>query len=467
MTQRIHLTAICGMGMGSLAGLLKGKGFEVTGSDQQVYPPMSTQLEQLGISIQQGFDPRHLEPRPDLVIVGNAVSKTNPEVEALLQMKIPYLSMPEALDRFFLKGHRSIVIAGTHGKTTTSALVAWLLKQTGRAPGFLVGGVLKNTGQSYEIGKSNYFVVEGDEYDSAFFDKGPKFLHYHPDLLILNPIEFDHADIYRDLPHLLSSFERLVGQISPTGLVIAHSKNENVRSLFPRIPCRLLTFGTDPEADIYAEKIAFKPTQTEFEVVYKKEKVGMISSPMIGRHNVENLLAVIATLLEEGVPFREIQQAVQSFQGVKRRQEILGCFRGVTVIDDFAHHPTAIRETLKAVRLANPKGPIWAIFEPRSNTTRRRVFQREFPSAFENADHTLIAPVYHPEKIPPEERLDPQEIVRELEAQGKDAFACESIDQIVEKVISQVREGETICLMSNGSFGNVAEKLIRKLEARG
>ncbi|MBI2982486.1 MAG: UDP-N-acetylmuramate:L-alanyl-gamma-D-glutamyl-meso-diaminopimelate ligase [Deltaproteobacteria bacterium] len=464
---KIHLIAIGGMGMGSLAGLLKAKGFQVSGSDLKIYPPMSTQLERLEIKVHEEFDPKNLVPKPDLVIVGNAVSKTNPEVQALLESGIPYLSMPAALDQFFLKDRRSLVVAGTHGKTTTSALAAWLLEKTGFSPGFLVGGVLKNLNLSCRLGEGRCFVVEGDEYDTAFFDKGPKFLHYHPDVLILNPIEFDHADIYRDLPHLLSSFQRLVEKMPRSGLVIADGRNENVRSLFPRVPCRIITFGTLSNTDARAENLAFRPDGTAFDVVYKKERLGGIASPLIGRHNVENLLAVIVALLEEGIPFQKLKEAIGGFQGVKRRQEVLGRFAGITIIDDFAHHPTAIYETLKAVRQANPKSPIWAVFEPRSNTTRRNVFQNDFPAAFEEADHTLLAPVYRPEKIALRERLDPELIVQALRAKAKEALSCHSTDEIIHEIVSRGREGEIVCLMSNGGFDNLASRLIRRLEERG
>ena len=461
--KRVHLIAICGMGMGALAGLLKARGFEVTGSDQNVFPPMSDQLAALGVSVQSGFSPENLNPAPDLVIIGNAVSRNNPEVEAVLAKGIPYSSMPQCLWERFLQERFRIVVAGTHGKTTTTGLLAWLLERTGNSPGFLVGGLLPNFGGSSQLGEGNCFVVEGDEYDSSCFDKGPKFLHYRPQILILNPIEFDHADIYRDLPHLMTSFEKLVDAMPKEGLVIAHAANSNVRSLLSRIPCRTVTFGITAGADVAATDLRLEE-KIRFRLQLRGKDQGELSTPLIGRHNVENLLGVLAVTTELGIPLSSLQLPLSEFRGVKRRQEVLGTFRGVTVIDDFANHPTAIRETLRALRGRYPRARLWAIFEPRSHTTRRRIFQREFVEAFSAADRVVLGAVYQPERIPPDERLDPGQLVADLVRNGKEASYLPAVDEISAAAAREARSGDVICLMSNGSFGDLAGKLIARLQ---
>ena len=465
ISPRIHMIAICGTGMGSLAGLLQEKGFEVRGSDANVYPPMSDQLTELGIELKKGFRPENIG-FPDLVIIGNAVSKTNEEVQAVLERKIPYLSMPEAVGKFFLADRFPIVVAGTHGKTTTCSLLAWLLERSGQAPGFLVGGILKNFGRSYQLGSGDYFVIEGDEYDSAFFDKGPKFLHYRPQMLILNAVEFDHADIYRDLDHLMGSFEKLIALMPPGGLIVAHGDHPNVRRLIAKAPCRVMTFGFSQEADLRADAVQLS-SETHFHLIQKCEKIGEVTSPLPGRHNILNLLATLGILLEVGIPLRDIQKALTEFESVKRRQEVIAVLRGVTVIDDFAHHPTAVLETLTALRARYPKGRLWAIIEPRSNTTRRKVFQEDFVRAFEPADQILIAPPYLIEKIPEAERLDPQQLARSLQDHGKKAHSFSSPDSIremIEVIGQKVQSGDILCFMSNGSFGGLCERMVQKLK---
>lgn len=460
-SERIHLVAICGTGMASLAGLLKLKGYTVKGSDQNIYPPMSDLLKNLKIPVESGFDPRHLEPAPDFAIIGNAVSKSNPEVQKILEKKIPYDSMPGALERFFLKEKLPIVVAGTHGKTTTAGLASWMLEQLGESPGFLVGGILKNWDRSFQLGSGRYFVVEGDEYDSAFFDKEAKFLHYHPEILILNPVEFDHADIYRDLPHLLSSFQKLLESMSPAARVIAHHQNENVKIL--RAFCRSepITFGLHPEATIRAEGVHLE-TETRFQLIYRNKAQGEVVSPLWGRHNIENSLGVLTLLLEWGKPLPQILEALRNFQGMKRRQEVVSQSNRL-ILDDFAHHPTAIRETLRAVRDRFPSRRLWAIFEPRSNTTRRNVFQQEFPHSFDPADEVLMAPVYLPEKIPESERLQPELVVKELKKVGKKARLL-NYSEILETLVSESREGDIFCFMSNGSFGGIIPEVIQRLQ---
>lgn len=467
--RKIHMIAICGTGMGSLAGLLKLKGFEVTGSDTSIYPPMSDQLASLKINVLNGYTSKNLEKtRPDLVIVGNAVSKTNEEVLALQNLGLPRLSMPEAVEKIFLSDRFSIVVAGTHGKTTSSALLAWLLERTGQSPSFLVGGILKNFSSSYQLGSGDYFVIEGDEYDSAFFDKKPKFLHYRPRMLILNPVEYDHADIYKNLDEVMQAFSGLISLMPKEGLVLACSDSPNVKKLIAQAPCRVVTFGSKGAANLKAENIRFGE-QTLFEVIQNGKALGTLASPLLGRHNVDNLLGVTGILLELGIPLKEINTALLEFQGVKRRQEVLATIRGITLIDDFAHHPTAVLETLKALRHRYPEGRLWAIFEPRSNTTRRKVLQKDFITAFEPADEIIFAAPYLPEKIPEEERLDPLQVIEDLKKHGKKAryFSSDShIDDIVDTVTREANAKDVLCFMSNGGFGGIYEKMMTQLKIK-
>jgi len=444
--------------MAPLALLLKERGFEVSGSDANPFPPMSDLLAKAGVPIKIGFSPSHLEPPPDLVIVGNAVSKNNPEVETLLAKKIPYLSMPQALERFFLVDRVPIVVAGTHGKTTTSGLLAWLLESAGRRPGFLVGGVLRNLERSAQVGFPPYFVLEGDEYDTAFFDKGPKFLHYHPKFLVLNPIEFDHADIYHNLDEVMTSFRRLAETMPTDGFTALHAGSENVQRLIPSLKGEWVTFGLSTKADVTADRIRWGEA-SRFRLIERGKPVAELATPLWGEHNLENLLGVIAILRRIGLTPDEIQRGLAGFQGMKRRQEILGTWNGITLVDDFAHHPTAIHETLKGLRGRFPGRRLWALFEPRSNTTRRNIFQQEFTACFEAADCVVLAPVYQPEKIPEPERLDPGKIARQLEQAGKRALAASTIDEIVPFVLEETRPGDLVCLMSNGNFGGLGQRL--------
>ncbi len=463
---RIHLIAVCGTGMASLAGLLKEKGFEVTGSDTNVYPPMSDQLASLGIPVQIGYRAENVTvTRPDLVVVGNAISKGNIEVEEVQKRNIPLLSMPQALSRFFLEDRLPIVITGTHGKTTTASLLAWTLERGGRSPGFFVGGILKNFSRSYQLGTGKPFILEGDEYDTAFFDKGPKFLHYRPQMLILNAVEFDHADIYRDLDHLLESFSKLIDLMPKEGLIVADRESANVRNLIAKAPCRVITFGFGKEADLTAADLSFGE-KSRFRLLKNGREIGLFESPLPGRHNLKNLLGVIGVALELGLNPSEIREALASFEGIKRRQEVLAEIGGITVIDDFAHHPTAVRETLEALRGKYGPRRLWAVFEPRSNTTRRNIFQKEFASAFDPADRVLFAAPYLPEKIPEAERLHPEEVVDDLKARGKNARYVPSIDEIVALLKKEGRSGDVICLMSNGGFGGIYDKILRRLGER-
>ncbi len=456
-----YLIAIGGTGMGSLAGLLKEQGFTVTGSDLEVYPPMSDQLAALGIEVKKGWNAANID-NPDLVIIGNAVSRDNPEVLEVMRRGLPYRSLPQALGEILVERY-PIVIAGTHGKTTTCSIAAWILERTGQSPGFFIGGVLKNFGRSYQLGSGDYFVIEGDEYDSAYFDKGPKFLHYRPKILILNPVEFDHADIYRDLAHVLSAFEKLLTLLPKDGLLVANWDSENVRQLCRQPPCRLIRVGFHPEADLQPTQVDLK-RGVSFDLLMRGKNLGRVTSPMMGRHNTQNLCNVIAVLLDLGIPLAEINKSLAEFQGIKRRQEILLEAGDRILIEDFAHHPTAIRETLSAVRAAYPEGRLWALFEPRSNTTRRNFFQEELARAFDLADEVLLAPVFRPDKIPTEERLDPTKLVTDLVAKGKSARIGTSIDDMVHIVAQESRGKDVICLMSNGSFGGIYPKMVSALQ---
>ena len=461
--KRIHLIAVCGTGMGSLAGMLKKAGHRVTGSDQNIYPPMSTLLAGLGIPCREGFDPAHVPSDADLVIVGNAVSKTNPEVQEVLKRGIPYCSMPEALARFFLEGRRSIVVAGTHGKTTTASLLAWILETGGLDPGFMIGGWVKNFGGNHKIGKGSPFIIEGDEYDTAFFDKGPKFLHYRPHTAILTSVEFDHGDIYSDLNAVKRAFRGFVELIPKEGLLIAALEEPNVADVAYPTACPMESYGLHPGLFWRAEALASGEVGTAFDLFRGKSRVSRFQSPLSGTHNAKNAVAVIAVALHLGVPPERIREGLASFEGIKRRQEIIGRRGDILVMDDFAHHPTAIDVTLKGLRARYPNRPIWAVFEPRSATSRRNVFQTAFASAFDGADHVVIAAPFSPEKIPVESRLDPERLVRDLRASGKDARYLPTADAIVSSVVPAVGAHDLIVVMSSGGFDGIHRKLLSAL----
>lgn len=464
-SKKIHIVAICGTGMAALAGLLKKAGHSVTGSDTQIYPPMSTLLESAGIPCKIGYDAGHIEANTGLVIIGNAVSKTNPEVVATLERGLPTLSMPAALGAFFLKGKQSLVVAGTHGKTTTSSLLAWVLTSAGLDPGMMIGGWVKNFNSNHRLGRGDFFVVEGDEYDTAFFDKGPKFLHYQPHHAILTSIEFDHGDIYPDLTAIKQAFRKFVALLPPEGLLVTAAGDPAIGEVVKGVACRVETYGIDEEADWQAEQIQMVGEFLSFDVFYRRKKVGTIRSPLVGRHNLKNTLAVIALAHRIGLPWEKIAEGILKFQGVKRRQEIVGEVRDILIIDDFAHHPTAIAETLAALRLRYPSRRLWAVFEPRSATSRRNVFQKEFVASLTPADRIILADVFSPEKIPAEHRLNPEQIVSELVALGKSALFLSTPDQIVSELTQGVEPGDVVCVMSSGGFGGIHQKLISRLSS--
>jgi UDP-N-acetylmuramate: L-alanyl-gamma-D-glutamyl-meso-diaminopimelate ligase len=464
----IHLIAVCGVGMASLAGLLKSQGYRVTGSDENVYPPMSTYLQSAGIPILAGYREAHLAKAPDLVIVGNAVSRNNPEVQLMLERRIPYISFPDALGKFLIGSRQALVIVGTHGKSTTAALAAWVMSQAGLKPGFFVGGIPINFASGWNPGAGDHVVLEGDEYDSAFFDKGPKFLHYRPRRVILTSLEFDHADIYRDLDHLKDAFRRLMELIPSDGLLVACHDDAAVRDVVTASSCPVIFYGSDGASDWSIENIRTQEKKTIFQPGYKGKVDSEIELGLIGRHNVKNALAVYVMGRKMGLPLEQLRQGFASFAGVKRRQEIKGERGGVLVIDDFAHHPTAVKETIDAVRAAYPKRRLWAVFEPRSHTSRRRIFAHEFARALARADEVIVAGLYQPEKIPAEEQLRPADVVDEINriAGTHCARYVDDNAAIPPLVAGKARPGDIVLVMSNGAFGQVQDKILEALEER-
>ena len=458
--------------MASLAGMLKEKGFRVTGSDANVYPPMSTQLSSLGIMLRSPYAAENIPEDADLIIVGNAVTRDNPEAQEAVRRGLPALSMPQAVADFFLPGKETVVVAGTHGKTTTTSLLAWSLFALGADPSFLVGGIPKNFPVSYRVGKGPHFVIEGDEYDTAYFDKGPKFLHYRPRIALLTSIEFDHADIYRDLSHLKESFRKLVRILPKDGLLIASFDYPDVVEVAKDAACPVLYYGVGRDGAVHPGedlwRVRFLPDEGGFSR-FRLERDGEAHDFRLrlpGRHNAGNAAAAAITLFRLGYPPERVAEAFSGFEGVLRRQEVVGEFGGVLVIDDFAHHPTAVRETIRGIRERYPGRPVTAVFEPRSNTSRRKIFQREFACALSGADTVILAGVFGAEKFPPEDRLDPEGVVASLRGVGRKAEYIEKVDRIVTHLSGTSRAGDLILIMSNGGFGGIQGKLARALETR-
>ena len=457
------MIAVCGTGMAALAGLLKRAGHTVTGSDQNIYPPMSELLAELKIPCFQGFRAEQIPASTDWVVVGNAVSKSNSEVVAVQEQGIPYLSMPQALARFFLQEKDPIVVTGTHGKTTTTSLLAWILESAGEDPGVMVGGWAKNFNGNHKLGKGRWFVVEGDEYDTAFFDKGPKFLHYRPRYAILTSVEFDHGDIYPTLESIKSAFSRFVELLPPEGFLMAAPDEGEVNEVIGGAKCPLATYGVGSGFDWEARSIELSGERTRFEAVCRGRSLGRFESPLMGIHNVKNALGVIGLLSQLGIATEKIREGLINFAGVKRRQEIIGIENDVVVMDDFAHHPTAISETIAAVKGRYTNRRIWAVFEPRSATSRRNIFQDAFVDAFVEADFPVIVSPFAPEKIAPEIRLDPEKVVRGLREKGKEAFHCTNADAVVEKISPLLRPGDLVLVMSSGGFDGIHRKLLKAL----
>jgi UDP-N-acetylmuramate: L-alanyl-gamma-D-glutamyl-meso-diaminopimelate ligase len=463
--ERVHVLGISGSAMAPVAGMLKERGFQVTGSDVNVYPPASTLLDSLGIRWNEGFREENLQPAPDLAVVGNIVARGNPEIEYVLDEKIPYCSMPQLLEEYFIPGHTSIVVAGTHGKTTTTAMLAWIFQVAGRRPDFLAGGVLRNFKEkSYSLGGGEEFIIEGDEYETAFFDRGPKFLHYHPDELIVTSLEYDHADIFPDLAAIALQFRRLVNLVPRRGRILIWGESPELRETAAKAFCPLETFGLTPECNWYAGDILWQDSATEFRVVFRGSEVTRIRVPAAGRHNVLNALAAVALAYGRGVECQAIEQALATFEGVRKRMEIKGEARGVLVVEDFAHHPTAIRVTLQAARTRWPGRKIWAAMEPRSNTMRRKIFQDVLPEALMIADAVLIGPVNRAQLLGEQERLSPEQIADSLLERGRPAKAFESADEIAEYLADHAKSGDVVMVLSNGSFDGLSGKLLEKFK---
>jgi UDP-N-acetylmuramate: L-alanyl-gamma-D-glutamyl-meso-diaminopimelate ligase len=463
-----HLIGICGTAMASLAGMLQARGHRVTGSDENVYPPMSTMLEGLGIGLMQGYEAAHLEPAPDCVVIGNAIPRGNPEVEETLNRRLLYRSLPEVLKEEFIRGRRSLVVAGTHGKTTTTSLAAWVMDQGGLNPSFLVGGVVQNFGGSSRVTDSNYFIIEGDEYDTAYFDKGPKFMHYLPELAIVANIEFDHADIYKDIDAVKLAFRRLMNTVPGNGRLIAGWDSPLVREVIASMGQRLFTqvetFGTCEDARWQARDIDCSGAMTRFRVLREGKDWGEFQTPLIGEFNVRNCLSVIIAADAWGIERQAIIDAMSMFKSVRRRCEVRGEVNGIIVIDDFAHHPTAVRETLSAIRTRYAGQRLVAVFEPRSWSSRLAVFQQEYAKAFAPADYVIVAGVFDTSKATEKgDVLDTAKLIEDIAAQSKPAFAIRDVDEIVEKLSSELRSGDVVAIMSNGGFGGIHEKLLAAL----
>ncbi len=461
----IHMVGIGGTGMGSLARLLVEKGYRVTGSDEKLYPPMSDQLAELKIKIFEGYGAANLSEKPDLVIIGNVITKMNPEAQEVLRLGLPYRSMPQAVAEFFLKGKTPIVVAGTHGKTTTATLLAWLFSEAGEDPGFLIGGVGKNFEKSAHVGGGRIFVIEGDEYDTAFFDKGPKFLHYLPQAILLTSIEFDHADIYRDLNHIKESFKKLMGVLPPDGLLICNGEDENVSEIAKLAKGRTLTYGLKAGTNYYPENVSATETGTNFDLAGPNVSANFTTT-LSGDHNLSNVVGAIAILCEYGVSPEKIQKGLATFKGVARRQEIVGEVKSVVVIDDFAHHPTAVAKTIQAMRQKYPDRRLWAIFEPRSNTSRRNIFREGFIDALSKADRVLIGGVFRSEKIPENERLDVQGVADTLMRKGIDAHYIPQSDNLLEFALRNISANDVVLFMSNGAFDNLPRRLVEGMKRR-
>src|SRR6202162_6171386 len=464
--ERVHVLGISGSAMAPVAGMLKERGFHVTGSDVNVYPPASTSLDALGIRWNEGFREENLQPAPDLAVVGNIVARGNPEIEYILDEKIPYCSMPQLLEEYFIPGHTSIVVAGTHGKTTTTAMLAWIFQVAGRRPDFLVGGVLRNFKEkSYGLGGGEEFIIEGDEYETAFFDRGPKFLHYHPDELILTSLEYDHADIFPDLAAIALQFGRLVNLVPRRGRILIWGESSELRDVSAKTFCPVETFGLTAGCDWQAGDILWQGSATEFRVVFRGSEVTRIRMPLAGRHNVLDALAATALAYGRGVECQAIEQALATFQGVRKRMEIKGEARGVLVVEGFGHHATAIRVTLEAARTRWPGRKIWAAMEPRSNTMRRKIFQSVLPEALMIADAVLIGPVNRAQLLGEQERLSPEQIAASLLERGRPAKAFESADEIAEYFADHAKTGDVVMVLSNGSFDGLSGKLLEKFKS--
>jgi UDP-N-acetylmuramate: L-alanyl-gamma-D-glutamyl-meso-diaminopimelate ligase len=454
----VHFTGIGGTAMASAAAAMRDKGFAVTGSDQNVYPPMSTFLAGKKIPVMNGYAEQNLAHKPDLVVIGNAISRGNPEAEFVLDHKLRYCSLPELLKEFFIRGKRSIVVSGTHGKTTTTSLLTWVFENSGLNPSYLIGGIPNNFSQGARFTDSEWFIIEGDEYDTAFFDKRSKFIHYQPEIAIINNLEFDHADIFENLDAVKKTFSHFIRLIPRNGLLLGNGDDANLAPLLNVTYCPVKKFGLGGDFAVYAFNIRYGPTATEFEIPSFKFHLNLV-----GEFNVRNALAVIAAAKHCGLSNKQIQSAFDTFKGIKRRMEVRGIAGGVTIVDDFGHHPTAIRETLRALRIKYPTQKIWAVFEPRSNTTRRNVFQAELADAFADANAVVVSEVARLEQLAAEERLNPEKLMLDLKAAGKDAAYLPDVNSIIAHVAKSAQGGDVVCVFSNGGFDGIHGKLLERL----
>jgi UDP-N-acetylmuramate: L-alanyl-gamma-D-glutamyl-meso-diaminopimelate ligase len=467
--KHIHLIGIGGSAMSPLAGMLRERGHKVTGSDAGVYPPASTLLESLKIPYATSFDAKNLTPAPDLIVVGNAISRGNIEVEEMLDRKFPHRSLPEMIEEEFLPGKHSIVVTGTHGKTTTTAMLAWIFHVGGKHPDFLVGGIAENFGKSYGLAGGSEFILEGDEYDSAYWDKAAKFLHYQPDDLIITSVEFDHADIYADFDVYQLAFKRLVNLVPGRGRVIVWGDaagGEAPRKVTEKAFCPVITYGFDPANDWIASDVSIVDDQMHFRVHYKGDLYGEFSLSASGRHNVLNALAALIVAQGRGIRSDSLHSALATFQSVKRRMDVKGEFDNILVVDDFAHHPTAIRATIEAARLRWPNRRLWAILEPRSNSMRRRVFQDALPQSLALGDRVILGSVHRAGQLSDDQRLDPETIATAVRQRGKDAHVFPSAEAIADYLVSEARPNDLLLIMSNGSFDALCEKLVKRLSTR-
>jgi UDP-N-acetylmuramate: L-alanyl-gamma-D-glutamyl-meso-diaminopimelate ligase len=464
--QHVHLIGVCGTAMASLAGMLKQRGFRVTGSDAAAYPPMSEFLASLNIPVAEPYAEANLKPRPDLVVVGNAISRGNPELEYVLDERIPMRSLPQVLQEYFLRGRQPIVVAGTHGKTTTTSMLAWIFETAGLKPSFLVGGIAENFNSSFAVRQGRHFIIEGDEYDTAFFDKGPKFLHYMPEAALLTSVEFDHADIYPDLEAVKTAFKRLVNLVPRRGLLVAWDDSPNVDECLARAFCRIEHYGFSERAHWHVREMRFAPGRTTWAVFREGQRWADFEFALAGDYNVLNATAAAAMAAGYGIAPETIYSALVTFKSVKRRLEVKAQVNGITIIDDFAHHPTAIAGTLRALRTIYPGRRLWAVFEPRSNTLRRRVFEGELAASLALADEVIVASVYRAEAIPEAQRLSVAGIVAGLVRSGKPARELADADAIVEAIVPELRSGDVVAILSNGGFGGIYDKLPRRLNSR-
>ena len=454
----VHFTGIGGTAMASAAAAMQDKGFLVTGSDQNVYEPMASFLAAKRIGVMNGYAEQNLTHKPDLVVIGNAISRGNPEAEFVLDHKLRYCSLPELLREFFIRGKRSLVVSGTHGKTTTTSLLTWVFEHNGLNPSYLIGGIPNNFSQGARFTDSEWFIIEGDEYDTAFFDKRSKFIHYQPEVAIINNLEYDHADIFENLAAIKKTLSHFIRLVPRNGLLLGNGDDENLRPLLNVTHCPVKKFGLGGDFAVYAFNIRYGPTATEFEIPSFKFHLNLV-----GELNVRNALAVIGAAKHCGLSNKQIQSAFETFKGIKRRMEVKGIAGGVTVIDDFGHHPTAIRETLRALRIKYAREKIWAIFEPRTNTTRRNYFQTELASAFADADAVVVSQVARLEQLAPEERLNPEKLMLDLNAAGKNAAYLADADAIVAHIGEGAQGGDVVVVFSNGGFDGIHGKLLARL----